>query len=210
DRAKALQLVGQLQGTALAVLTDLSLEDHFNYEVLIAALKYRFEPPEQNETSRAKLKNKLRGGKETLEELAQEVRKLSREAFRGIPRETLEYFAMTSFIYALNDKDLEWHVQSSNPKTLNDALTGALKYESFQKGRAKRMSPELNDSSTLLVNANYALNKMSYSQMETRMKVLEETLEKLGVNRPCGLCNSFEHFTKNCFRRHPKSKKYGA
>ncbi|CAH1796700.1 unnamed protein product [Owenia fusiformis] len=119
---------------------------------------------------------------------------------------------MTSFIDALNDSAMEWHVQSTSPKTLNEALTSALKYESFKRGRAKWLTPNIgrDDNSTLLVETNLAVNKMIFSEMESRLQTLEKSLSERNRGylkpRPCGICKSQEHLTMHCPKKHPNSK----
>ena len=219
---KAAQLAGHLQGAALDVLGDLNMTDRFEYGALVGALKYRFEPPEQNETSRAKLKHRIRRRNESLEELAHAVRRLSREAFQDIPKETLEYFSMMAFIDGLNDGDMEWHVQSTSPKCLNDALTSALKFESFKKGRHRRLyqPTKENDQSTLIVDTNYSMNQINVEEIEAKItKNLENKFHDRKVDdwRPrgntfgptspmvCNLCGERGHIARRCVRCHPNA-----
>ena len=73
---KALQLATHLRGTAQGVLSDLSHTQRTDFMSLTAALAARFEPIQQTESYRAKIKSRLRRKNEPIVELAQDVRKL--------------------------------------------------------------------------------------------------------------------------------------
>ena len=75
---RALQLA---RGTAQGVLSDLSQEQGTNFNSLVSALAARFEPVQQSELYRAKIKSRIRRKGEPIVELAQDIRKLIRLAY---------------------------------------------------------------------------------------------------------------------------------
>ena len=78
---RALQLATHLRGTAQGVLSDLSQEQRTNFNSLVSALAARFEPVQQSELYRAKIKSRIRRKGEPIVELAQDIRKLIRLAY---------------------------------------------------------------------------------------------------------------------------------
>ena len=80
DYEKSLQLAIHLRGTAQGVLADLRQVQRTNFTSLTSALAARFEPVQQSELHRVKLKIRVRRKGETLPELAQDVKKLIRLA----------------------------------------------------------------------------------------------------------------------------------
>ena len=101
------------------------------------ALKARFEPENQIQLHRAKLKSIIRRENEPLPQLAQEIGRLVRVANPGVPLEIRENLAKDSFLDALNDRELELSVFQSQPKSLPDALRIALEIEAFHRSREK-------------------------------------------------------------------------
>ena len=142
DHTKALELATSLTGDALAILTDLEPWQRRHYPELVKALVARFEPDNQSEVYRAQLKVKTREGTETLTELAQDIKKLVRKAYPNASLDMREIMAKDSFVDALNNADMEWSVFHGKPQTLCEAVTLALEYEAFHKGRLRRKLEE--------------------------------------------------------------------
>ena len=69
---KALQLATHLRGTAQGVLADLNQAQRTNFASLTSALAARFEPVQQSELYRAKIKSRVRRKGEPIVELAQD------------------------------------------------------------------------------------------------------------------------------------------
>ena len=138
DYDKALQLATHLRGTAQGVLGDLNQEQRTHFTALNSALAARFEPVQQSELYRAKIKSRVRRRAEPIVELAQDIRKLIRLAYPSATADVREQLSKDCFIDALNDHDLEWAVLQGKPRSVEDALKLALEYEAFQKGRHGR------------------------------------------------------------------------
>ena len=135
----AQELPLSLKDQAVAVFTDLDFSDRRHYPSLVEALKARFEPENQIQLHRAKLKSRIRRENEPLPQLAQDIRRLVRDANPGVPLENRENMAKDSFLDALNDRDLELSVFQSQPNSLQDALRIALEIEAFHRSREKRV-----------------------------------------------------------------------
>ena len=92
-----------LRDVALQVLGDLSHEQRGNYHELVSALMRRFSPTNQSEIFKVQLKSRTRKPKGTLPELAQAVRRLTRQAYPTAPSDFLESLAKECFVEALDD-----------------------------------------------------------------------------------------------------------
>ena len=73
----ATSLVGQARG----VLSDMSEQDRLDYGALVQKLSLRFEPVDLVGMYQSQLRSRKRKHNESLPELAQEIGKLTRQAF---------------------------------------------------------------------------------------------------------------------------------
>ena len=107
---------------------------------LVKFLRQRFQPDEQRALYKVQLKNRRRKPGEKLDELAQSILKLARNAFPHAPNEWRETAVKDQFIEDLTDADLRRQVYSMFPKTLHDALAGAVQLEAFYQDERSRNS----------------------------------------------------------------------
>ena len=180
------------------------------------ALKARFEPENQIQLHRAKLKSRIKRENEPLPQLAQDIRRLVRDANPGVLLEIRENMAKDSFLYALNDRDLELSVFQSQPKSLQNPLRIALETEAFHKSRDKRVplrSVKQESESSLVQNDE------SVQSLQLRISKLEEELKSVYVSKSeinsvpqvrnktqktskskvvCFYCDKPGHIAKNC------------
>lgn len=138
DTAQAIYLAASLRGAAQSVLGDLDDKRRRSYSALTAALGQRFGPENQTELFRVQLKNRLRKREETLPELAQAVRRLTRQAYPSANYQLQETLAKEHFIDALQDADIRWRVFQSRPTSLEDAVRVAVELEAFQVADRQR------------------------------------------------------------------------
>ena len=135
---KALELAASLRGVAQGVLSDLPADQRKHYTSLVNRLTARFEPENQSEIYRARLKTRIRKKDEDLGTLAQEISHLVRKAYPSVSIEMQDRFALDAFIDALNDSDMEWAVHQGHPVSLQDASKVAHEYEAFRTGRGRK------------------------------------------------------------------------
>ena len=135
---KALQLATHFRGTAQGVLADLNQDQRTNFVSLTSTLAARFEPVQQSELYRAKIKSRVRIKGVRIVGLAQHIRKLIRLAYPSANADVREQLSKDCYIDALNDYDLEWAVLQGKSHSVEDALKLALEYEAFQQGRRGR------------------------------------------------------------------------
>jgi len=130
DRA-AYELAAALRGPALSILALLTNEQRRDLRQLQSALKDRFDPDNMREVHRANLKGRRRQKGESLTELGQQIKTLSRRAYPTATGELAKQLEVNAFIDALGDIDMEWAVLRDKPKSVDEAVTVALQYESF-------------------------------------------------------------------------------
>jgi len=139
-RTKAAYLAVSLSGPAQAVLGDLDKTQRTSYTDLIAALDSRFGTSNRTEMFRVSLRSRTRKPAETLPELAQAIRRLTRQAYPDAPISLRESIAKDQFIEALTDPELRWKVHQAKAATLTEALDAAVEVEAFFSAEKQRGS----------------------------------------------------------------------
>ena len=143
-------------------------------------LKARFEHENQIQLHSAKLKSRIRRENESFQQLAQDIRRLVRDANPDVPLEMRENMAKDTFLDALNDRDLELSVHQSQPKSMQDALRIALEIEAFHMSRKKMVplrSVKQDSESSLIQNDELV------QSMQLRISKLEEELKSVHASK---------------------------
>ena len=130
DYHKSRFLRAVLTGNAQQVLTDFHGEEP-SYRELSTALEARFGPGERAEVNLAELRNRQRKSNETLQELAQSIKRLTNLAYPEVDRLARDRLARIHFADAIADKDIKIHIFQARPTILEDAVRVALEAESF-------------------------------------------------------------------------------
>ena len=134
----AMHLATSLRGVAQSVLGDLDDYGRRDYRSLVASLSQRFGPENQTEMFRALLRNRVRQPKETLPDLAHEIRRLVKLAYPTGQYGILEDLSKNHFIDAIPEADSRWHIQQSRPRGLDEAVRVAVELEAFQMAEKHR------------------------------------------------------------------------
>ena len=113
------------------MLGDIDKTQRTSYTDLVAALDSRFGTSNRTEMFRVSLRSRTRKPAETLPELAQAIRRLTRQAYPDAPISLRESIAKDQFIEALTDPELRWKVHQAKAATLTEALDAAVKVEAF-------------------------------------------------------------------------------
>lgn len=100
---KATYLAVNFSGPAREVLGDLSPTQRKDFGELTQALSMRFETENRSEMYRATLKSMARKRNESLPELAQSIRRLTKNAYPQAPADVREVLAKDTFVDALDD-----------------------------------------------------------------------------------------------------------
>ena len=138
DRTKAAYLATSLKGPAQAILGDLEPAQRTELGALMAALDSRFGAENQTELHRAQLKSRVRKREESLPELAQAIRRLTRLAYPDATATLREALGRDHFLDALPDSAMRWRIHQTRPKSMKEALTVAVELEAFQAADRQR------------------------------------------------------------------------
>lgn len=139
---KYLHLAGCLKGPARSILSELNQTERRDYNSLVRSLNTRYGSVERAEIFRARLQTRMRGKDESIPELAQAVRKLTRQAYPSAPADITDVLAIDHFIDALPDIDMRLRIREAHPKNVSDAESQAIRLETFRladKQRDKRL-----------------------------------------------------------------------
>ena len=138
-REMAAELATSLTGPAIMVLGTLSPEQRGSYEELVLALQKRFEPAYQGKLVKTQLRTRRRKRGESLDELAEEIKRDVRRAYPTIQESVLwDGMAQDVFTEAVEDEQMQLYINSGNPASLEEALERAMAYEIHKKKNGQR------------------------------------------------------------------------
>ena len=109
-RTKAIFLAASLKGPAQAILGDLDPAQRTDLRDLVGALDCRFSSENQTEIHRAQLRSRMRKREETLPELAQAIKRLTRQAYPDASASLRETLGRDHFLDALPESDVRWRI----------------------------------------------------------------------------------------------------
>lgn len=162
-KTKSLYMASSLLGNARALLSELSTTQRRDFNSLVAILNRRFGSVERSELFRAKLKNRTKSDKESLSELAQSVKKLTRQAYPTADPDLTNVLSLDHFIDALPDADLRLRLRESRPKSINEAETLAIRLETYQLAdtqKVKQVNVIHSDTDSSLITSIREENKI--------------------------------------------------
>ena len=131
-RTKSLYLASCLVGDARALLNELTEEKRRDYESLVEALDIRFGSINRAEVFRSKLQSRIKSKDETIPELAQSIKKLTRKAYPGATNAMINVLSLDYFIDALPDSDVRLRLREVGPKTITEAESIAVRLEAHR------------------------------------------------------------------------------
>ena len=126
---KAAHLRWSLTGMAAELLWG---AEDLTYQELVEKLQLRFGGKGMEERFQTELRCRRRGHKESLRELAQDIRRLMMLAYPGEKSNLSEHLARDAFLSALDDPELELKVREREPPDLDSAVKIAQRYEIFK------------------------------------------------------------------------------
>lgn len=129
---KSLYLASSLKGPCLSLLNELDPTQCRDYDSVVQALQNRYGTKERAEIFRSKLQSKTQGRSETIPELAQSIRKLTRKAYPSATSEVVDLLALDYFIDALPEMDIRLRLREIGPKTVGEAERIAVRLEAHK------------------------------------------------------------------------------
>lgn len=129
---KALFLASSLSGGARALLNEMSDYELHNYEDLVEALKSRYGSVNRAEIFRAELQTRVRMRNETIPELAQAIKKMTRRAYPGSSPVVRDTLSLDYFIDAIPETEIRLRLREVGPKSINEAENIAVRLEALR------------------------------------------------------------------------------
>lgn len=129
---KSLYLAGSLKGDARTLLTELSLMERKDYQSLVKVLNLRFGSMNRAEIFKANLQTRVKRREESISELAQSIKKLTRQAYPNAPPSLIFTLASDHFIDALPDSDMRLRIREAQVKDIAEAEILALRLEAYR------------------------------------------------------------------------------
>ena len=129
---KSLYLASSLKGDARALLSELTSMERRDYGSLVNSLKLRFGSLNRSEIYKANLQTRSKRRDETISELAQSIKKLTRQAYPNAPFDIISTLARDHFIDALPESDMRLRLREAQVKDIADAEILALRLEAYR------------------------------------------------------------------------------
>ncbi|MES9879321.1 MAG: hypothetical protein ABW185_00370 [Sedimenticola sp.] len=128
-KSKSLYLANSLTGAARALLNELNAEQRRDYNCLVNKLTERYGPENRAEVFRSQLKSRVKVKGETTAELAQAIRKLTRQAYPRVSLDVIEALAVDHFVDALSEAQIRLRLREVGPATIAEAEKIAVRME---------------------------------------------------------------------------------
>ncbi|MEW8544925.1 MAG: hypothetical protein AB2693_15470, partial [Candidatus Thiodiazotropha sp.] len=180
-KAKSLYLANSLTGTARALLNELSAEQRRDYKSLVKKLTERYGSENRTEVFRSQLKSRVKGKGETTAELAQSVRKLTRQAYPKVSLNVIEALALDYFIDAIPETEIRMRLREVGPTTLAEAEKIAVRMEAHRiadKQRTRLVGKVEQDSQNTPLSSPNSVEQQITS-ISTRIDSLQKSVQNL-------------------------------
>lgn len=190
---KSLFLASSMVGGTRALLCELEPRQRKDYISIVNALQNRYGSINRAEVYRSKLQGKVLGKNETLPELAQTIRKLTRKAYPSATNEVIDLLAMDYFIDAIPDTDIRLRLREVGPKTIGEAEQVAVRLDAHKvadksRGRSVRVmgSEESKTEKRLDELSGQLSNLLHEMQNMKKSNELKKQEGSLSRNQPSG------------------------
>ena len=155
----AAHLVASLRGPAQGILGDMEGWQIGDYYSLVQTLERRFGSTDQTELYRTQMRARERKKGESLPEMAQAYRRLTKQAYPEMGWEFRDSLAKEHFIDALESADTRWKVFQSRPANLDQACQLAVQLEAYKI--ADRQRPKVVKTATVTEGSEPAENSIA-------------------------------------------------
>ena len=158
------------------MLNEVTAEQRRDYKSLVQKLTARYGSENRAEVYRSQLKSRCKGKGETIPELAQAIKKLTRQSYPNATLDVIKALSPDYFIDALSESEIRLRLREVGPKTLCEAKKIAVRMEAHRKvdkqrtrlvGKVEFESPPAQTSQKNLENHISDLNKNVGSLQKT-------------------------------------------
>jgi hypothetical protein len=223
NEAEKLQILrAKMRGGAASFVMTLPETVKSEFERLVDALKRRYFPKEKIDLYQAQFCERVQTKTETVQELAESLKKLVRRAYPTLTDQTaLDHLARNKFIEAIFDIDLRNDVRVWRKETLDATVNEAIRLEgalrirrSEQKliGQKQRFvshnqplvsfadNPSRNYLSSIAMTC-YNCGRSGHKKAECRSNRHAFPRENEKKLKLCFRCNEPGHFARNCTKQ---------
>jgi hypothetical protein len=130
--SKSLFLASSMVGPARAILCELDSGKRRDFNTIVSALQNRFGSVHRAEVFRSQLQVRQLERNESIPQLAQSIRKLTRKAYPSATSEVVELLALDYFIDALPDTEIRLRLREVGPKTIGEAERIAVRLDAHK------------------------------------------------------------------------------
>ena len=127
NRQKSLYLAYSLADNARSLLSELNEIQRKDYTCPVQKLSARYGFENRAEVFTAQLKSRVKGKAESISELSQATKKLSRQSYPNTSLDVIEALALDHFIDALTESDIRLRIREVGPKSLSEAEAMAIR-----------------------------------------------------------------------------------
>lgn len=213
DVTKALYLATSLRSVAQSILEDLDPIGRRHFPSLVDRLSQRFGTENQTELFWVLLNNRTQKPKETLPELAHEIRRLCRLAHPTAQYHILEDLAKKHFINALQDTAMRLHILHSKPETMDDAVKIAVETEAFyeaEKFRSGSRKPVRAIASEDMPEQISTILEQIQGSVQKLIQKMDSLNKAENKSAECYFCGKPGHIKKNCRKLRKVRRKQNA
>ena len=178
DGEKGLQLVTCLRGKAQRVLSEIPSSQREDFATPSEFLARRFNPPNRETAFRFELRQRRKLAKESLMEYGGEVLRLTQKAYPNFPPEAIDQIATDQFVK-------KKYVDLENPGSLDEAVSLALQYESFERGESSSTDGRVTKPrvAPVSVNDDKRASVKEMAQLRQRISQVQEKVERKSGRR---------------------------
>ena len=119
-------------GPARAILCELDSSKRRDFNTIVGALQNRFGSVHRAEVFRSQLQIRQLERNESIPQLAQSIRKLTRKAYPSATSEVVELLALDYFIDALPDTEIRLRLREVGPKSIGEAERIAVRLDAHK------------------------------------------------------------------------------
>ena len=181
DAQKAQMLSIHLRGEAQGMLSDLTIAQLSNYQVMKQVITDRYEPKEKDVAYRCQFRYRKREKGESISDYGYQLNKLARKAFPNLTLSQLEMHVIDQFITGIGNYELQKHVQFGHPKSINAAIGLATEYEALEGSVDKVKKPHAGSEYIgPIVSNGKDMQSITLDQID---KLLDKKLSSLSSER---------------------------
>ena len=137
---RSLYLASSLKGDARSMLSELSPKERRDFDTLVGILKLRFGSVNRSEIFKANLQTRTKQKDESISELAQSIKKLTRQAYPDAPHSLVSTLARDHFIDALPESDMRLRLREAQAQNIEQAEILALRLEAYRVADRQKSS----------------------------------------------------------------------